>query len=221
MLRALEKAVAMSNYGSAMQPHAFREPESSVIPAAHDSESATTPAGDQKWYALAVKPRHDRAVSGALEHKGYQTLVPLYKKRRRYSVRIRESELPLFPGYIFCRFNAMTRLPILTTPGVLQILGTGRAPIPVEESEIASLQTALRLQLPVQPFPFLETGQRVRITEGALVGVEGIVMSFRQCLRLVLSISLLQRSVLLEIDRDCVSPEGLLPASGQDVRHAN
>jgi transcription antitermination factor NusG len=210
VLCALEKAVAMSNYGTAMQACALRE---------HYSESVATPA--QQWYALAVKPRHDRAVSGALEHKGYQTLVPLYKKRRPYSEQTRESELPLFPGYIFCRFNCSTRLPILTTPGVMQILGAGRTPIPVEESEIASLQTALHLQLPVQPFPFLETGQKVRITEGALVGVEGIVMSFKQCLRLVLSIGLLQRSVLLEIDRDCVSPEGLLQASGQGVRHAN
>jgi transcription antitermination factor NusG len=145
VLSALQKAVAMSNYGAAMQACASRE---------HDSESVTTPA--QQWYALAVKPRHDRAVSGALEHKGYQTLVPLYKKRHRYSERTRESELPLFPGYIFCRFNSSTRLPILTTPGVMQILGAGRTPIPVEESEIVSLQTALRLQLPVQPFPFLE-----------------------------------------------------------------
>src|SRR5579864_1200201 len=202
----------MSNYGGAMQACTSRE---------HDPESLTTPASDQQWYALAVRPRHDRAVSGALEHKGYQTLVPLYKKRRRYSVRFRESELPLFPGYIFCRFDPLTRLPILTTPGVIQILGAGRMPIPVQESEIASLQTALRLQLPVQPFPFLETGQRVRITEGALAGVEGIVTSFKQCLRLVLSISLLQRSVLLEIDRDCVSPEGLFVAAARDVRHAN
>jgi transcription antitermination factor NusG len=202
----------MSNYGAAMQACASRE---------HDSESVTTPVSAQQLYALAVKPRHDTAVSGALEHKGYQTLLPLYKKHRRYSARTRESELPLFPGYIFCRFNSSTRLPILTTPGVIQILGAGRTSIPVEESEITSLQTALRLQLPVQPIPFLETGQRVRITEGALLGVEGIVMGFKQCLRLVLSISLLQRSVLLEIDRDCVSPEGLLKASVQDVWHAN
>ena len=210
MLGALEKAVAMSNYGAAMQACTWRE---------HNSEGINTPA--QQWYALAVKPRHDRAVSGALEHKGYQTLVPLYKKRRRYSERTRESELPLFPGYIFCRFSSSIRLPILTTPGVMQILGAGRTPIPVEESEIASLQTALRLQLPVQPFPFLKTGQKVRINEGALEGVEGIVMSFKQCFRLVLSISLLQRSVLLEIDRDCISPAGLLQASGKGALHAN
>ena len=86
-------------------------------------------------------------------------------------------------------------------------MGAGRVPIPIDEREIASLETALRCELPIQPFPYLEKGQRVRITEGALAGVEGVIMSFKQCVRLVLSITLLQRSVLLEIDRDHVSAE--------------
>jgi len=59
----------------------------------------------EQWYALVVKPRHDKVVSKTLEHKGYQTLVPLYKKRQRCAARFKESELPLFPGYVFCRFN--------------------------------------------------------------------------------------------------------------------
>jgi transcription antitermination factor NusG len=162
-----------------------------------------------EWYALRVKPRHDRAVSAVLGTKGYETFLPLYKKRRRYATRSKESELPLFPGYVFCRFNVLTRLPILMTPGVVQILGAGRVPIPVDEREIASLESAIRAQVRVQPFPFLQTGQKVRITEGPLADVEGIVMSYKKPLRLVLSITLLQRSVLLEIDRDCVSLEGM------------
>jgi len=163
----------------------------------------------ERWYALAVKPRHDKAVSKTLEHKGYCTYVPLYKKRYRYAVRFKESELPLFPGYVFCRFSPVTRLPILTTPGVVQILGAGRVPIAVDEAEMVSLQTALRLCIPVKPCPFLRAGQRVRITHGALAGIEGIVLGLKPCLRLVLSITLLQRSVVLEIDRDCVIAEGM------------
>jgi transcription antitermination factor NusG len=162
-----------------------------------------------RWYALAVRPRHDKAVSRTLENKGFQTLVPLYKKSHRYAARFRETELPLFPGYVFCRFSPQTRLPVLTTPGVIQILGAGRLPIPVDETEMESLQTALRLHLPLWPYSFLEAGQRVRITEGALMGVEGVVMTYKQCLRVVLSITLLRRSVLLEIDRDYVSTEGV------------
>lgn len=161
----------------------------------------------EKWYALAVRPRHDKVVSTALEQKGYVTFLPLYKKKRQYAARFRESHLPLFPGYVFCRFNPVTRLPILTTPGVIQILGAGREPIPVDAEEIVSLQTALRTQALISPYPFVKAGQRVRVTEGPLAGVDGVVVELKPRLRVVLSITLLQRSVLLEIDRDYVSAE--------------
>jgi len=170
----------------------------------HTLEPAT-----RQWYALAVKPRHDKAVSRTLDSKGYETLVPLYRKRHKYAARVKESELPLFPGYVFCRFDPLCRLPILATPGVLQILGIGRVPMPVDEVEMASLQMALRLQLSARPVPFLQTGQRVRITEGSLAGIAGVIMSQKPCLRLVLSVTLLSRSVLLEIDHACVRPEGI------------
>jgi transcription antitermination factor NusG len=175
------------------------------------SPEATAPAADNsQWFALAVKSRWEKAVVGALETKGFQTLLPLYKKQHQYTSRFKSFELALFPGYVFCRFNVHTRLPILTTPGVTQILGAGNTPIPVCEAEIVSLLTAIRAHVPLQPFPFPQIGQRMRINRGALAGIEGIVVSFKQCLRLVLSITLLQRSVLLEIDRDHVSADGTL-----------
>lgn len=169
-------------------------------------------AGSPQWFALAVKPRFDKAVARTLEGKGYETFLPLYKKQHKYGGRARNSELPLFPGYVCCRFNVQARLPILTTPGVIQVLGAGNMPIALSDSEINSLQTAVKAQLPISPFPFVDAGQRVRINSGTLAGVEGIVISCKQRLRLVLSITLLQRSVLLEIDHDQVSgdeiPEG-------------
>ena len=162
-----------------------------------------------QWFALAVKPRFDRAVARALEVKGYQTLLPLYRKYHKYGARTKNSELPLFPGYVCCRFDPQTRLPILTTPGVLQVLGAGNRPIPLSDLEIYSLQAALKAQLPVEPFPFVDAGQRVRINSGILAGVEGIVLRSKPSLRLVLSITLLQRSVLLEIGRNQVSVGGI------------
>jgi transcription antitermination factor NusG len=166
--------------------------------------------GSAQWFALAVKPRFDKTVARALEGKGYDTLLPLYKKQHKYGTRSKDSELPLFPGYVCCRFDVQTRLPILTTPGVIQVLGAGSIPIPLSEVEVNSLQTAMKAGLPAEPFPFVDTGQRVRINKGALAGVEGIVISCTQQLRLVLSITLLRRSVLLEIDRDQVSTEDAL-----------
>lgn len=164
-------------------------------------------SAELQWFALAVKPRFDKAVAQALESKGYETLLPLYKKHHTYGARSKHSELPLFPGYLCCRFDVQSRLPILTTPGVIQVIGAGSTPIALSDVEINSLQTAIKAQLSVQPVPFVYEGQRVRITAGALAGVEGIVISSTQRLRLVLSITLLQRSVLLEIDRDQVSAE--------------
>jgi transcription antitermination factor NusG len=163
-----------------------------------------------QWFALVVKPRFDKAVARALELKGFETLLPLYKKYHKYGTRSKSSELPLFPGYVCCRFDVHSRLPILMTPGVIQVLGAGNTPIPVSDREISSLQTAIRAQLPIQPFAFVNVGQRVRISSGALAGIEGIVLKSKPSLRLILSVTLLQRSVLLEIDRDQVTAGGAL-----------
>jgi len=167
--------------------------------------------GTPQWFALAVKPRFDKAVALTLESKGYETLVPLYKKHHKYGARSKVAELPLFPGYVCCRFDVLTRLPILTTPGVIRVLGAGNTPMALSDVEIYSLQTAINARLSIQPFPFLDAGQRIRINGGPLAGVEGIVISSKQQVRLVLSITLLQRSVLLEIDRDQVIAEAGRP----------
>jgi transcription antitermination factor NusG len=163
-----------------------------------------------KWFALTVKPRHDKAVASVLDAKGYETLLPTYKKRCRYATRAKESHLPLFPGYVFCRFSLLIRLPILTTPGVTGIVGAGPSLLPVDETEIDSLRTAMRARTELLPYPFLTVGQRVRITEGSLAGVEGIVVRVKSIPSLVLSISLLQRSVLLEIDPSAVAPHRMI-----------
>ena len=163
-----------------------------------------------QWFALVVKPRFDKAVARTLELKGYETLLPLYKRYHRYGNRSRESELPLFPGYVCCRFNARKRLSIVTTPGVVRVLGDGSAPTPLFDKEIHALQLVMRAHVPIQPFPFLNAGQRVRINSGALAGLEGIVLGPKPQLRLVISITLLQRSVLLEVERENVSVQGAL-----------
>jgi transcription antitermination factor NusG len=164
-------------------------------------------AGTPQWFALAVKPRFEKAVAQGLELKGYETLLPLYKKHHKYGARSKVAELPLFPGYVCCRFDVLTRLPILTMPGVIRVLGVGNKPIALADVEVNSLQMAITARLSVQPFPFIDAGQRVRINAGALAGLEGIIIGCKQRLRLVLSVTLLRRSVLLEIDRDQVSAE--------------
>lgn len=158
------------------------------------------------WFAVQTRSRYEHFAATHLRSKGYDLFFPVYRCRRRWSDRIKEIELPLFPGYLFCRFDLMNRLPILVTPGVIQVIGNGKAPIPIEDAEIAALQAVVRSKLPRQPWPFLQLGQKVRITCGPLCGFEGILLNLKGNHRLVLSVSLLRRSVAVEIDSAWVSP---------------
>jgi transcription antitermination factor NusG len=157
------------------------------------------------WFAIQVRMRHEIGVADHLQGKGYEWFLPLYKARRRWSDRVKEVDSPLFPGYLFCRFNPNDRLPILKTPGVTQIVGYNHVPVPVDEQEIAAIRRLVASGLPNFPCAYLEVGSKVRIDAGALRGLEGILIDLKGKRRLVLSITLLQRSVAVEIDSDAVS----------------
>lgn len=157
------------------------------------------------WFALQVRMRHESGVADYLQGKGYEWFLPLYKAQRRWSDRVKEVESPLFPGYLFCRFNPNDRLPILKTPGVTQIVGYNHVPVAVDEREIEAIRTLVASGVPNLPCAYLEIGSKVRIEAGALRGIEGILVDVKGKRRLVLSITLLQRSVAVEIDSDAVS----------------
>lgn len=157
------------------------------------------------WYAILAKSNREKSASLLLENAGYECLVPTSKHMRRWSDRIKEVEVPLFPGYFFCRMNAHNRLPVLMTPGVIQIVGVGKTPIPVKEDEIAAIQHAGRSGLPTMPWPYIQIGHVAQIEEGPLRGLTGIVVKIKSGMKLVLSVSLLQRSVAVEIDRRWIS----------------
>src|SRR5271154_1450584 len=158
------------------------------------------------WFALQVRSRYEKKVATFLDGKGYEWFLPVCKDRKRWSDRIKQVELPLFPGYLFCRFDAQHRLPILKTPGVVQIVGYNRQPVPVDEAEIAAIQTLVSSGVPNQPCSFVEIGDRVEIGSGPLRGLEGILVESRGRHKFVLSVSLLQRSVAVEIDAMSVTP---------------
>jgi len=157
------------------------------------------------WFAILVRTSREKTANLLLENAGYECFLPISKYMRRWSDRMKEVEVPLFPGYLFCRMNPHNRLPVLMTPGVIQIVGVGKTPIPVEEEEIAAIQRVGKSGLPTMPWPYLEVGHAVRIEDGPLRGMTGIVVKIKSGLKLVLSVSLLQRSVAVEVDRSWVS----------------
>jgi transcription antitermination factor NusG len=153
-----------------------------------------------------VRPRHERVAALNLRMRGFEEFLPVYRSRRQWSDRIKEIDLQLFPGYVFCRFAYDARLAVRTTPGVIAIVGFGKEPCPVPETEIAAIQAVVASGFAAQPWPYLETGQRVRIEYGCLEGVEGIVVRDKDLCRVVVSVEILRRSVAVEIDRELVRP---------------
>jgi len=166
------------------------------------------------WYALHVKPRFEKYVTGQLSGKGYETFLPSYESKRKWSDRVKTLSLPLFPGYVFCRFNVHSRLPVLVTPGVMAVVGVGKTPAPIEESEVSAIRQVIESGLPAQRWPYLNEGEMVRVETGPLEGLTGIVTRLKGRDHLVVSVSLLMRSVSVEIDRESVQPVGFV---GQPV----
>lgn len=161
--------------------------------------------GTSPWFALQVRTRHEIGVAKFLSGRGYNPFLPLYQNRRRWSDRVKVVEEPLFPGYLFCRFDLNNRLPILTTPGVIQVVGFNRIPFPVDEAEIGAIRNLVASGFPSKPWPYLQVGNRVQIDSGPLGGLEGLLVELRGSHRLVVSVTLLQRSVAVEIDSALVS----------------
>jgi transcription antitermination factor NusG len=159
-----------------------------------------------RWYALYVRSRHEKVVETGLRGKGYPAFSPFYRTKRKRVDRIAEVDVPLFPGYVFCHFEASKRLPILTTSGIVGVVGPGNRPQPVEDHEIASIRTIALSGRPVQPWPFLRSGQRIRLQAGPLTGAEGIFLRVKDEYHLIVSITLLQRAVSVVIERDHVAP---------------
>jgi transcription antitermination factor NusG len=160
---------------------------------------------ETQWYALQVKSRFEKAVARNLQGKGFEEFLPLYSRRSAWSDRTKSIELPLFPGYVFCKFNLTNRLPILVTPGVNSVVGVGKSPIPIEGWELDNIRRILAAGSLCEPWPSLGIGQAVRVEYGALAGLEGTVESHKNGYRLVISVNLLQRSVAVEIDADCLT----------------
>lgn len=172
-----------------------------------ETESCALP-----WYALRVKSNFERVVTLHLRHRGFEEYLPTYRSWQTRSDRRKEVERPLFPGYVFCRFSWQNRLPIVTIPGIVNVVRMGGAPQPVDEKELQAVQAVVASGSMVGPWPFMRVGQQVLIERGPLAGVEGILARLGTSYRIVVSVTLLGRSVAAEIDRMAVRP---IPSRGE------
>lgn len=166
------------------------------------------------WFALYVKPKHEKKVALMLQGKGYEAFLPTYSHAVKYN---KAFELPLFPGYVFCRIDIAQRLPIVMTPGVFAIVGNGAEPESICEQEVESIRRMLDSKFTPVPWPYVLPGQEVSLESGPLRGIRGVVVDTSNEKWLVVSVNLLRRSVAVKIDREFLSVTVPL-ASGEKYR---
>lgn len=154
------------------------------------------------WFALQTKSKNEKRVERLLTHKGYECCLPMYRQKRRWSDRVIEVELPLFPTYIFCRFNPSATGKAISTPGVIRIVGFGGQPAEVEVKEIEALQLLSESSVLREPWTYIPDGTLVQVESGPLTGAQGIFCFDKGRRRLVISITLLQRSVAVQLSEN-------------------
>ena len=167
---------------------------------------------DARWYALTARHQHERPVSTALDLRSLTTFVPLYLSRRRWSDRTRTIEMPLFPGYVFCRFTPNQRALAVSTPGVTGIVGFGGKAEPVPDHEVDDLMTIANSGLPVEPWTLMKAGDEVMIDDGPLRGLRGRLLRDAGRHQLVVGVNLLQRAVAVTLTPDQAWPIGTAKA---------
>jgi transcription termination/antitermination protein NusG len=155
-----------------------------------------------RWFALQTRSRNEKQVERLLTHKGYDCCLPMYRQKRRWSDRVIEVELPLFPMYIFCRFNSSTVGKAISTPGVTRIVGFGGRPAEVRIEEIEALKLLSQSGLLREPWAYIPDGTLVQVEAGPLTGAQGIFCSSEDKRRFVISVTLLQRSVAVQLDEN-------------------
>jgi transcription antitermination factor NusG len=153
-----------------------------------------------KWFAVYTTPRHEKAVARHFEFRAIESFLPLYVEMHRWRNGCRAKvEQPLFPGYVFARVGGGGTTRVLSVPGVLLIVGSGREPRALPDFEIEALRSGLRLRK-FEPHPYLAVGEKVRIQSGSLAGMVGVLTRKKNNLRVVLTLDLIRRSIAVEVD---------------------
>jgi transcription antitermination factor NusG len=173
-------------------------------PIGSENETAT----GLHWYAVWSRSRHEKMVASTLTSVGVTTFLPLVTEMHRWSDRRKSVDVPLFPGYVFVQIpnSAEAQLQVLKTSAVVQFIGNRKGAVPIQDKEIDDVRAVLEQRTSCSPYPFLQLGQRVRIRGGSLDGVEGTLIGRDSDRKLVISITLIQRSLAVTLYNFDIEP---------------
>lgn len=153
------------------------------------------------WHVLHVLSNHEKKVAQHLEVRSIEHYLPVYREKVKWTDRTVVAERPLFSGYVFARFDHRYRIPVISTPGVLRLLGDQSWDL-VEDEELEKIRSGLAKGLILRPHRNITVGTRVRIREGVFEDVEGSVTELRQQCKVVISLAAVRQCFSIEVEID-------------------
>ncbi len=153
-----------------------------------------------RWYAAHTASRHEKTVAQHLQQREVECFLPLYESVRRWNNGRHLVQLPLFPGYVFVRMEVRNKLRVLQVPGLARLVSFQGAPAALPDAEIETLRSALATGLLAQPHEYLSAGTRVEVCRGPLQGMRGILLRHQAQFRVVISVEMIMRSIVVEVD---------------------
>jgi transcription antitermination factor NusG len=191
-----------------------RHGEATPDPTARVVEPVATELTDcaqTPWYALQTRANHERKVAERLNSQDITSIVPIFSEVHRWKDRNKKVELPVFPGYVFVQMDLAERMRAIVISGVVRFVGMGTMPTPIPDAEMEVVNACLRHGGLVRPHAYVMVGSPVNVVSGPLQGMRGILLRRKGVSRLVLSVSLIQSSVAIEVDDTDVVPADPIP----------
>jgi transcription elongation factor/antiterminator RfaH len=152
------------------------------------------------WYAAYTASRHEKKVAEHLKQRDVECFLPLYETIRQWNNGRHRVQMPLFPGYVFVRIEMCDRMRVLQVPGLVQLVTFQGAPAALPDGEIETLRNALATGVPAQPHRYLNVGSKVEICRGPLQGMRGVLLRQQGQFRVVISVEMIMRSVVVEVE---------------------
>jgi transcription antitermination factor NusG len=156
---------------------------------------------ENPWRVLHVVANHEKRVAQHLVARSLEHYLPLYSARSKWSDRVVELQRPLFAGYVFVRFPHEARISVVSTPGVLRLLGD-TAGETVTTAEIERIREGLATGCILRPHPTVTLGEVVRVSRGVFAGVEGIVTELRHQCKVIIALAATRQCFSLEVELD-------------------
>ena len=172
---------------------------------------------DNHWHALYTRHQHEKSVAKILASKGHEIFLPLIGTTHKWQDREKQLWLPLFPKYVFIGGGLNGRVQILSTPGLSHIVGWAGHPAIIPQIQVEAVRRMIESSLQIEPHPFLQSGDRVRVEAGPLKGIEGVLVRQKNKCRLVVSVELLGRAAAVEVDTSCVTRIDASPSAMQSL----